>query len=123
MKSNRREFLKKTLYGGLALGETSVTGSYAGAVQSLNSGTGTNEMPAMSADAPPQKGKSVMGLRCKPLSEVRIAVIGLGRGGGAVGRLSQYEHPLSRYIGEKAKASAVTAGWITSWTAVRPGCL
>ncbi|MDR1675408.1 MAG: twin-arginine translocation signal domain-containing protein, partial [Tannerella sp.] len=30
MKSNRRDFLKKTLYGGLALG---VTGSYAGAAQ------------------------------------------------------------------------------------------
>ena len=32
-----------------------------------------------------------MGLRCKPLPEVRIAVIGLGRGGGAVERLSQIE--------------------------------
>ncbi|MDR0697677.1 MAG: Gfo/Idh/MocA family oxidoreductase, partial [Tannerella sp.] len=80
MKSNRRDFLKKTLYGGLALG---LTGSYAEVAQRMNSGTG--------ADVLPQKGKSVMGLRCDPLPEVRIAVIGLGRGSGAVERLSQIE--------------------------------
>ncbi|MDR1335465.1 MAG: Gfo/Idh/MocA family oxidoreductase, partial [Tannerella sp.] len=85
MKSNRREFLKTTLYGGLALG---VTGSYAGIAQSCSSGTKPGET---SAGTRPRKGKPVMGLRCTPVSEVRIAVIGLGRGGGAVERLSQIE--------------------------------
>jgi predicted dehydrogenase len=85
MKSNRREFLKKSLYGGLALG---VTGSYAGAAQRMNSGT---EPGKTSADTRPRKGKSVMGLRCTPIPEVRIAVIGLGRGSGAVERMAQIE--------------------------------
>ncbi|MDR1456354.1 MAG: Gfo/Idh/MocA family oxidoreductase, partial [Tannerella sp.] len=85
MKSNRREFLKKTLYGGLALG---VTGSYAGAAQSSKNG---NAAQPSSSRERPGKGKSVMGLRCAPLAEVRVAVIGLGRGGGAVERLSQIE--------------------------------
>lgn len=40
---------------------------------------------------PKRKGKSVMGLRCDPLSIVRIAVIGLGRGGSAVARLARIE--------------------------------
>jgi predicted dehydrogenase len=85
MKTNRRDFLKKTLYGGLALG---VTGHYAEAAQNLNSETKPGEI---SADKRPRKGKTVMGLRCAPIPEVRIAVIGLGRGGGAVSRLSQIE--------------------------------
>jgi hypothetical protein len=37
------------------------------------------------------EGKTVPGLCCTPISEVRIAVIGLGRGGGAIERLSQIE--------------------------------
>jgi predicted dehydrogenase len=85
MKNNRRDFLKKTLYGGLALG---ITGSCAVTAQNMNSGT---EPGKASAGVPQRKGKSVMGLRCTPIPEVRIAVIGLGRGGGAVGRLSQIE--------------------------------
>jgi hypothetical protein len=36
MKNNRRDFLKKTLYVGLAQGITSI---YAGMAQSMNSGT------------------------------------------------------------------------------------
>jgi hypothetical protein len=60
MKSNRREFLKKSLYGGLAL---SVTGSYAGAAQHMNSGT---EPGKTSANTRPRKGQPVMGLRCAP---------------------------------------------------------
>jgi predicted dehydrogenase len=40
---------------------------------------------------PPSKGKSVLGLRCKPLPTVRIGVIGLGRGHGAVDRMSHIE--------------------------------
>ena len=40
---------------------------------------------------PRAKGKSVLGLRCKPLKTVRIGVVGLGRGAGAVSRLSQIE--------------------------------
>jgi predicted dehydrogenase len=86
MKSNRRDYLKKSLYGGLALG---MTGGYAGAVQSVR---GRKEAEKTSpAGERPRKGKSVMGLRCKAIPEVRIAVIGLGRGSGAVERLTQIE--------------------------------
>ncbi|MDR3261076.1 MAG: Gfo/Idh/MocA family oxidoreductase [Tannerella sp.] len=87
MRSNRREFLKKSLMGGLAIG---VTGSYAGMAQSC-SGTGAGAEKALQPQARVRKGKSVMGLRCAPIPEVRIAIIGLGRGGGAVERLSQIE--------------------------------
>jgi predicted dehydrogenase len=89
MKDNRRDFLKKTLYGGLALG---VTG-YAGLAKGADNLTNANgDAAAMPDDRPKRrKGKSVMGLRCEPVAEVRIAVIGLGRGGGAVSRLSQIE--------------------------------
>ncbi|MDR0725604.1 MAG: Gfo/Idh/MocA family oxidoreductase [Prevotellaceae bacterium] len=86
MKENRRNFLKKTLYGGLAL---SVTG-YAGLTQNGSNPAKENEASAMPV-AQARKGKSVMGLRCEPIPEVRIAVIGLGRGAGAVERLSQIE--------------------------------
>ncbi|MDR0386254.1 MAG: Gfo/Idh/MocA family oxidoreductase, partial [Prevotellaceae bacterium] len=86
MKDNRRNFLKKTLYGGLALG---VTG-YAGLSLDVDGQIKPDEALAASAIRK-RKGKSVMGLRCTPIPEVRIAVIGLGRGGGAVRRLSQIE--------------------------------
>ncbi|MDR1372169.1 MAG: Gfo/Idh/MocA family oxidoreductase [Dysgonamonadaceae bacterium] len=86
MKNNRRNFLKKTLYGSIALG---ITG-YA----SLEHNTGNREK-ANEALASPEarhgKGKSAMALRCEPLPEVRIAIIGLGRGLGAVERLAQIE--------------------------------
>jgi predicted dehydrogenase len=87
MKSNRREFLKQSLMGGLAIG---VTGGYAGMVQSCSGGTGKTPSP-QPQQTRVRKGKSVMGLRCEPLPVVRVAVIGLGRGSGAVYRLSQIE--------------------------------
>lgn len=40
---------------------------------------------------PARKGKSVLGLRCAPIPKVRVGVVGLNRGRGAVIRLSQIE--------------------------------
>ncbi|MDR1498330.1 MAG: Gfo/Idh/MocA family oxidoreductase [Puniceicoccales bacterium] len=76
MENDRRNFLKKTLRGGIALGLTGAC------MQTIQGNAATD---------PPRKGKTVMGLRCDPIPEVRIAVIGLGRGGGAVQRLSHIE--------------------------------
>ena len=87
MQSNRRQFLKKTLYGGMAIG---LSGGYANA-REVAGGTRTTDITSDDAVARPRKGKSVMGLRCKPLSEVKVAIVGLGRGGGAVRRLTQIE--------------------------------
>ena len=53
--------------------------------------TGVKKSWAFDEENPPAKGKSVLGLRCKPISTVRIGVVGLGRGGGAVNRLSRIE--------------------------------
>jgi predicted dehydrogenase len=79
--SNRREFLKKSLAGGLALG---MPGS------ALIGATG--EKTVVSPFSPDRrKGKSVLNLRCNPIPEVRIAVIGLNRGGGHVRELSRIE--------------------------------
>ena len=79
----RRDFLKKSLWGGLALGISS--NIITQGCTDTNSGVKQKFQPRV------RKGKSVMGLRCKPLPEVRIAVIGLGRGGAAVYRLARIE--------------------------------
>ena len=80
---NRRQFLKASLAGG--------------ATAFIGKGLQAANVPEAQVaqrfddEAPIRKGKSVLGLRCKPLSKVRIGVVGLGRGGGAVERLSQIE--------------------------------
>ena len=81
MKNNRRDFLRTSALGGFALCAGRVT-SY-----------GNNDVAGKKdkIHIPEKQGKSVMGLRCEPLSVVRIAVIGLGRGGSAVYRLARIE--------------------------------
>lgn len=80
---NRRTFLKSTLLGGVAV----LSGNKINAVQ-----PGEGMKPQIYDNfIPPSKGKSVMGLRCKPLNTVRIGIVGLGRGSGAVDRLSNIE--------------------------------
>lgn len=82
MKKNnsRRDFLKLAALGTAALGLGSLGKAFAGDLSE------SGNTPA--ADSPVRKGKSVMGLRCEPLSTVRIAIIGLGmRGEDAVRRL------------------------------------
>lgn len=87
MNINRRQFFRKSLAGSAAI----VVG------KDLNAGNPlATETPAGSAIqaedvCPPRKGKSVLGLRCKPLNTVRVGIVGLGRGAGAVERLSQIE--------------------------------
>lgn len=83
MSNSRRDFLKKSILGGFALGVSgSGIMSYGNNEASKKIGTTDNQK---------RKGRSVMGLRCEPIPVVRIAVIGLGRGGSAVSRLSQIE--------------------------------
>ncbi|MDR0814815.1 MAG: Gfo/Idh/MocA family oxidoreductase [Bacteroidales bacterium] len=69
---NRREFLRKSLFGGIALG---TAGSVAGLTQSCAGSATENAQPQRV-----RKGKSVMGLRCDPIPEVRVACIGVSRG-------------------------------------------
>lgn len=75
MSINRRDFLKTSLAGSAVLLGNKLNG--------MNL--------ADSSDTPPSKGKSVLGLRCKPIPKVRIGIVGLGRGSGAVDRLSRIE--------------------------------
>ncbi|MDR1667766.1 MAG: Gfo/Idh/MocA family oxidoreductase [Bacteroidales bacterium] len=79
--NNRRDFLKKSFFGGLAVGTGSLTGIAC---------TGGANTPQKFREHL-RKGKSVMGYRCDPIPEVRLAVIGLGRGGGAVSRMTRIE--------------------------------
>ena len=84
MKSNtRRDFLKKTIIGGLAIGTTGIIG--------CSGQSADNNKNAKKNIFRPRQGKSVMGFRCAPISTVRIGVVGLGRGGGAVYRMSRIE--------------------------------
>ena len=80
---NRRQFLKTSIAGGA----TALIGKdlKAANVQSAPSAQ------LQADETPRRKGKSVLGLRCKALPTVRIGVVGLGRGLGAVQRLSQIE--------------------------------
>ena len=82
MKTNntRRDFIKKSLLGSLAIGTTGLACS----------GQSQNTVQPK-ATAPPRQGKSVMGFRCDPIPTVRIGIVGLGRGGGAVYRLARIE--------------------------------
>ena len=81
---NRRQFLKASaVTGAAALVNTELKAANTAAPQA-NSNQATDYIP-------PRKGKSVLGLRCKPLPIVRVAIVGLGRGGGAVDRISQIE--------------------------------
>jgi predicted dehydrogenase len=80
LHKTRRDFLKKSVLSGLAL--------TAGGIMGYGNNGHINEE---TNPVPKRKGKSVMGLRCEPLSVVRIAVIGLGRGASAVYRLARIE--------------------------------
>ena len=86
MSINRRQFLRRSLAGSAAV----VVGKDLSA-----SAPAQVPAPALLAPedevCPPSKGKCVLGLRCKPLSTVRIGIVGLGRGSGAVVRLAQIE--------------------------------
>ena len=81
---NRRQFFKASaITGAAALVNTDLNAANP-AVSQATSNQATDYIP-------PRKGKSVLGLRCKPLPVVRVGVVGLGRGGGAVDRISQIE--------------------------------
>lgn len=81
--TNRRNFFKTSF----AAGATALLGSQAKASNNpMETRSGLPE-----EQTPCRKGKSVMGLRCKPLPTVRVGVIGLGRGAGAVDALSKIE--------------------------------
>ncbi|MDR2916355.1 MAG: Gfo/Idh/MocA family oxidoreductase [Tannerella sp.] len=83
MKINRRKFLQTSLLGGTAA-------MVSGKMNALAPDQ-TSVSDQIADNVPVRKGKSVLGLKCKPLKTVRIGVVGLGRGGGAVARLSQIE--------------------------------
>ena len=83
MKTNtRRDFLKKSLIGGLAAGATGIIGC---------TGQKPEEAKARKDIFRPRQGRSVMGLRCSPIPTVRIGIVGLGRGGNAVFRMARIE--------------------------------
>ena len=76
MKTNtRRDFLKKTIVGGCAIGASSLTGCLEQKKETVR----------------PRQGKSMMGFRCDPIPTVRIGVIGLGRGRSSVYALARIE--------------------------------
>lgn len=77
---NRRDFFKTSI--GVGAGAFIGTKAQASEQSSSFNGLPIDETPA-------RKGKSVLGLRCKPLQKVRVGVVGLGRGAGAVDALAQ----------------------------------
>ena len=81
MAINRRDFLKATLAGSAAMIGNKINGMN-------QNGPNPSESGFYDGKYPPAKGKSVLGLRCKPIPAVRIGVVGLGRGGDAVNRNS-----------------------------------
>ena len=83
---NRRNFLKTSL----AAGASALIGTEAKANQSASSIT-PDASRFSEAPIPPRKGKCVMDLRCKPLKTVRIGIVGLGRGYGALYSFSKIE--------------------------------
>ena len=78
--NSRRDFIKKSILGGLALGTTGMTGLRAESSQA----TQQSFIPA-------RQGKSMIDFSCDPIKTVRIGVVGLGRGGGAVFRMARIE--------------------------------
>ncbi|WP_286832897.1 MULTISPECIES: hypothetical protein [unclassified Proteiniphilum] len=84
MAINRREFLRTSLAGSAVILGSKLNGMNK-TVSDLDMVNITDE------NNPPAKGKSVLGLRCKHIPTVRIGVVGLGRGGAAVNRLSLIE--------------------------------
>lgn len=84
MSINRRQFLRRSLAGSAV-----VLGNKLDGIAQVKSNS--IETDIFEELNPPSKGKSVLGLRCDPIPKVRIGVIGLGRGGGAVNRLSTIE--------------------------------
>lgn len=86
--NSRRDFLKMAAMGSAALGLSSITGVTAAKNLAGNFYTDINKTGTLH----PSKGKSVMGLACKPLKTVRIGLIGLGmRGSGTAALLMQIE--------------------------------
>lgn len=80
---NRRKFLKTSIVAGAA----AVVGAKAN-IQLK----GENLTPdPLEYYIPERRGKSVMNLQCKPLKTVRIGIVGLGRGAGAVNSFSRME--------------------------------
>ncbi|MDP4290732.1 MAG: Gfo/Idh/MocA family oxidoreductase [Bacteroidota bacterium] len=93
LDNSRRNFLKMAALGGAALGMATVPGlaNAAGLVTSDESNDQVGKIN-QSGKLHAAKGKSVMGLACKPIKTVRIGLIGIGmRGSGAVTRLMQIE--------------------------------
>ncbi|MGI6573462.1 MAG: Gfo/Idh/MocA family oxidoreductase [Fermentimonas sp.] len=81
---NRRNFLKNSLAAGAA--------AFTGVKVNAETDARSMQTPQQATfHVPPRRGKSVMDLRCKPLPIVRIGVVGLGRGHGAVASFSQIE--------------------------------
>jgi predicted dehydrogenase len=80
----RRNFFRSSLAGGAA---AILNNSLAAKANNV-----IDPLSQLSQDRiPPQRGKSVLGLKCKPLPKVRVGIVGLGRGYGAVERLSYIE--------------------------------
>ena len=84
MQSNsRRDFIKKSILGSVVIGTAGFTGC---------AGSGTNRAKdVQQTTARQRQGKSMMGYACEPIPTVRIGVVGLGRGGGAVYRMARIE--------------------------------
>ena len=77
--NTRRDFIKKSLLGSLAIGTTGLAGC---------SGQNTEKPQTIFR---PRQGKSVMGFRCDPIPTVRIGVVGLGRGHGHLADMTKIE--------------------------------
>ena len=82
---NRRKFLKSSL----VMGTVSIIGTKANT--NTHSKSEISHQAPLEDTIPVRKGNSVMNLRCAPLEKVRIGVVGLGRGSGAVDAFSQME--------------------------------
>jgi len=79
INNTRRDFIKKSVLGSLAIGTTGFAGCL-----------GQNKDKAKEI-VRPRQGKSVMGFRCDPIPTVRIGVVGLGRGSNAVYQMPRIE--------------------------------
>lgn len=82
---NRRNFLKSSL----TIGAASVLGTKATAT--VKSNGENSSLISFDDNIPERKGKSVMNLQTPPIKTVRIGIVGLGRGAGAVTSFSQME--------------------------------